>query len=85
MEAGIEDIDAKWAASPPGQHTSARKRRRDEGISYVAAAISKMAESSTMPHPIVIQDAGSPAAADPNMLQLERVTKGTSTVTSLIE
>ena len=44
-----------------------------------------MAETSTTPHPIVIQGSGSVTATDPNIMQLERATKVASTVTRLME
>ena len=90
IEAVIGDNEDSRQSCPPGQRTSARKRRRDEGLSSVARAISKMAESSTSPQPIVIQDRSAATACDPEMMQLERATnfvvfKTESTVTQLME
>ena len=85
IEAGIGDIVDSRQSFPPEQRTSGRKRRRDEGLSSVARAISKMAESSTKPQPIVIQDGSAATSCDPELMQLERAKKVASTVTQLME
>ena len=84
IEAGLNEIDANRPSIPPAQ-TSSRKRRREDGIESVAAALGKIAETSTSPQPIVIQDSASVAATDPNIMQLERASKMASTVTRLME
>ena len=85
IEAGIGDVEDNRQSFLPEQRTSARKRRRDEGLSSVARVISEMAKRSTSPQPIVIQDESAVTTCDPEMMQLERATKVASTVTQLME
>ena len=74
IEAAFGEIEDSRQSCFPEQRTSARKRRRDEGLSSVAREISKMAESSTSPQAIFIQDGSAATACDPEMMQLERAT-----------
>ena len=83
IEAVLNEIEASRSSIPPVQ-TSSRKRRED-GIESVAAALSKMTETIKTPQPIVVQDSGSLTAPDTSIIQLERATKVASTVTSLME
>ena len=54
IEAGLKEVEATRASFSPPQ-TSSKKRRREEGIESVAAALNKVAETSSTPQPIVVQ------------------------------
>lgn len=80
-EVGLNEIEVSRSSITPAQ-TSVRKGRTEDGIESVAAALSKIKETSTTPQPIVLQDSGSVLATDPNIMQLESATKVASSVTA---
>lgn len=82
IAAEVGDLDKNRSHKPTDQ-SSARKRKREEVIQSVAAAIYKMAEMSSSPQLILIQEARS--SLDSNIMGIENSTKLSSPATSLME
>lgn len=82
IEAGLNDIDMNRSSVPLVQ-VSARKRCRKDGITSVAAALSKIAETSTSQQPIVFQDSSSVPKTGPNIMHLESATRLVSAISRL--